>query len=94
MTYAIFKYRTRAQINELISVLSLLTLQAESKIAWVTVKSISHQYKKISNLPNDELIGIGACSELNLDGITLVNFIKTFKTDKSVTYGIFINFAG
>ena len=84
MTYAIFKYRTRAQINELISVLSLLTLQAESKIAWVTVKSISHQHKKISNLPNDELIGIGACSELNLDGITLVNFIKTFKTDKTL----------
>jgi hypothetical protein len=84
MTYAIFKYRNRAQINELISALSLLTLQAESKISWVTVKSITHQYKKTSNLPNDELIGISACGELNLDGITLVNFIKTFKTDKTL----------
>jgi len=84
MTYAIFKYRNRAQINELISALSLLTLQAESKISWVTVKSITHQYKKTSTLTNDELIGISACGELNLDGITLVKFIKTFKTDKTL----------
>jgi hypothetical protein len=84
MTYAIFKYRNRAQINELISALSLLTLQAESKISWITVKSITHQYKKISNLPNDELIGISACGELNLDGITLVKFIKNFKSDKNL----------
>lgn len=84
MTYAIFKYRNKAKINELISALSLLTLQAESKISWVTVKSISHQYKKASILPNDELIGISACGELNLDGITLVKFIKNFKSDKNL----------
>ncbi len=84
MTYAIFKYRNSAQINDLISALSLLTLQAESKISWVTVKSINHRYKKTSNLPNNELIGISACGELNLDGITLVKFIKTFKSDKNL----------
>jgi hypothetical protein len=82
MTYAIFKYQKKDKINELISALSLLTLQDEKKIDVQSVGNISSQYKKISTLSTDELLGICANGELSSMGVTVVKFIKTFKSDK------------
>jgi len=84
MTYAIFKYRNNTQISELINEFSDATLQDESTINCVAVKSLHHQFKSIKILAIDELIGLCTCGELGLDGITLIKSQNTIKTDQKL----------
>jgi hypothetical protein len=84
MTYAIFKYRNKAQINELINEFSDATLQDESTFICIPIKSLRHQIKSISTLPTDELTGLCTCGELGLDGIALIKSQNTIKTDQKL----------
>jgi len=84
MTYAIFKYRTNAQITDLINEFSNITLQDESTLNCVSVKSLDHQFKSITTLAIDDLTGICSCGELGLDGITLIKSPNTIKTDQKL----------
>ena len=81
MTYAIFKYRTNAQISDLIGKFSDITLQDEATFNCVAIKSLRYQIKSITTLSTDELIGVSTSRELELDGVTLIKSQKTIKTD-------------